>query len=190
MYVLLFRAAQSIDKFESIIYLQISFFQFSNIYSNTLVHSSPHLPLQVRYGRDGFDYSVFFYYQALNNIQALGIKQHFTSYLISFCFEYLFTNFRTARVPAEATNQLPPQEFAQLLIQKLEKVLLHSVVWIWWIRNLLAFWIRIRNSAITKIQILSIYQRFKEISENKFRTVFYNSKLFSSCFTTFFCRYP
>ena len=30
--------------------------------------------------------------------------------------------FRTARVPAEATNQLPPDEFAHLLIQKLEKV--------------------------------------------------------------------
>lgn len=29
---------------------------------------------------------------------------------------------RTARVPAEATNQLPPEEFAHLLIQKLEKV--------------------------------------------------------------------
>jgi hypothetical protein len=32
------------------------------------------------------------------------------------------TDCRTARVPTEATNQLPPEEFAHILIQKLEKV--------------------------------------------------------------------
>ena len=37
---------------------------------------------------------------------------------------------RTARIPPESCNQLPPTEFAAILTQKLEKVILRKVKYI------------------------------------------------------------
>jgi hypothetical protein len=63
------------------------FFLFTNIYLNTLVHSSPPT-FQFTVWEDGFDYIVFFQMGILDMIQhfmheiLIGSSQYFTSYYI------------------------------------------------------------------------------------------------------------